>query len=218
MKIKFPLHYTLTGVIIIFIYCLLALLGIIEDLVNSDPLILLDQRINQFFVMHRNPLGIKVFMAITSLGSWYVIILAIIAIALILWYRKKKNQLLPFLASTLGAYAIVYLGKLLFARPRPPYSVYLESNYSFPSGHATMAMMLFGFLAYFIFENSKNKNAKALLIFLLGLIILLVGLSRIYLGVHYTSDVLGGWLLGSLWLLINIGIITYQEQLPVKKK
>jgi undecaprenyl-diphosphatase len=92
---------------------------------------------------------------------------------------------------------------------------YEETNFSFPSGHSTTAMVLFGMISYFLIRNSTSRRQRILFL-LLGLtIILLVGFSRIYLGVHFLSDVLGGYLLGATWLILGITVI---EWLSYKKE
>jgi undecaprenyl-diphosphatase len=117
----------------------------------------------------------------------------------------------------LGVGLSVRYGKLIFHRVRPAnVGFYEETNFSFPSGHSTTAMVLFGMIAYFLIRNSRHRKQRILYL-LLGLsIILLVGFSRIYLGVHFLSDVLGGYLLGATWMIMGITVIewlSYQKEL-----
>ncbi|WP_267927506.1 LssY C-terminal domain-containing protein [Desulfolithobacter dissulfuricans] len=97
-------------------------------------------------------------------------------------------------------------GKLAFHRPRPDEAVLLESSYFFPSGHATMAVAFYGFLGYLLIRSAKQWKIRVNLFFLTCIPILLIGLSRIVLGVHYLSDVWSGYLVGTLWLIIGISL------------
>ena len=87
------------------------------------------------------------------------------------------------------------------------YNLITEKGYSFPSGHSMVSFAYYGLLIYLIYKYIDNKVLKYILIFILTTIILLVGLSRIYLGVHYTTDVLGGYIFGLLYLIIFINYI-----------
>ena len=99
--------------------------------------------------------------------------------------------------------------KYIIQRPRPPLEERLisQSGYSYPSGHSMMAMCLYGVLIYLINTKLKNKKLKIILTIILSIIILLIGVSRIYVRVHYPSDVLGAYLLTILILIINITLI-----------
>ncbi|MCX6742949.1 MAG: LssY C-terminal domain-containing protein, partial [Candidatus Parcubacteria bacterium] len=88
-------------------------------------------------------------------------------------------------------------------------ALYLEKSASFPSGHAALAMALFGFLIYFAWRNLKSWPDKLNALFAGILIIIAVGFSRLYLGLHYLSDILGGYLLALLWLIISINLIEW---------
>lgn len=83
----------------------------------------------------------------------------------------------------------------------------MKVGYSFPSGHSMVSMAFYGFLIYLIYNNIKNKYIKWILICSLSILIILIGISRIYLGVHYTSDVLAGFLLSISYLVIYTRIV-----------
>jgi len=104
--------------------------------------------------------------------------------------------------------------KILVHRLRPEHALIPITKYSFPSGHATMAIIFFSILSYSIVEHIKNKT-KILLTSITLILILLIGFSRIYLGVHWFSDVLGGLILG---LFINSTILLVLEYLYKKKR
>lgn len=114
--------------------------------------------------------------------------------------------------SVLGSELLAFLAKFIIQRPRPAdlIPVYIEKSYSFPSAHATIAVAFYGFLTIFLWKNSRNWKSKINYFFWGITIIFLIGLSRVYLGVHYFGDVMGGYLLGLLWLIIAFSIIEWQ--------
>ena len=98
--------------------------------------------------------------------------------------------------------------KAIFVRPRPNVlRLIKQGGYSFPSGHAMASMTFYGFLIYLIIKSNINKNIKILLTSLLTILILLIGISRIYLGVHYASDILAGYLVSIIYLILFTSVI-----------
>lgn len=159
--------------------------------------------INNLFLNYRNIYLIKFFTFVTNFCSPIGIITSIILFSLFLIYKNKKKFLIPFIASCgLSSLSILIL-KNIYKRERPLLSVYLEDSFSFPSGHSVMAVALYGFIIYFFILNARKSSTKKIL-FLLGFIfIFLIGLSRLYLGVHYFSDIIGGFLIGLIWLILS---------------
>lgn len=143
---------------------------------------------------------------ITFFGS--AICLISITILLLIFIKDKKISFsitLNLILATLFNQAL----KHVIQRPRPSkYNIINESGYSFPSGHSMISMAFYGFLIYLIYKNIKNKYLKTLLITILSLLIIAIGLSRIYLGVHYLSDVIGGFIIAIIYLVIYIKITT----------
>ena len=128
----------------------------------------------------------------------------------LIWALRKSPFEVPLIAN-LGISVILNLGlKALFTRPRPTgvTRLVMESGYSFPSGHSMAAAAFYGFLIYLIWRGGASKRAKKWGTALLCLVILLVGFSRIYLGVHYLSDVLGGYLAAGFYLLVFTGFVS----------
>ncbi len=195
---------------LIFIYLLFAFLGLIEDFINSGPIVNIDIRFNNLLLLFRSEYYIKTFLFITTLGKWEIIISALLVLSIIFLLWHKKEYLISLWISVLGSSIVNYLSKLAFARPRPELAVYTEKTFSFPSGHATIAISFYAFLIYLLIRNSKKILQKSIF-FVLGLIIVIaLGFSRLYLGVHYLSDVLGGYLLGGLWLIIAISFLEWK--------
>lgn len=193
-----------------FLYVLFLFLGIIEDILSLEPIVAADQRFNKLMILFRSPVLIKIFLGITSLGRAPIIISLALIFSILFWLWKKREYLAPFWLSIIGSVGLNMLGKIAFHRLRPINPVYLETTYSFPSGHATAAIAIYGFLFYFFWKLNKKISAK-IVIFMSGLTLaLLIGFSRLYLGVHYLSDVLEGYLLGLLWLIIGISLVEWQ--------
>lgn len=152
--------------------------------------------------------GMTQFMRfITFCGSeWMITALAAAFPAFVFIFRKKLLYRWSLAAATnivLGALLNEIL-KHLFLRARPDLLQLVKiSGYSFPSGHSMNSMIFYGFFIYIIFRNMKHRG-KYVIAGALGLLVLLIGISRIYLGVHYASDVLAGFLTGLGWLILFI--------------
>ena len=100
--------------------------------------------------------------------------------------------------------------KNILQRPRPiEYRIIDESGYSFPSGHSMISMAFYGFIIYLIYKYVKNKKVKYTSISILSILIFAIGISRIYLGVHYTSDVLAGFLIAISYLIVFTSMIQF---------
>jgi undecaprenyl-diphosphatase len=162
-----------------------------------------DSQIVTLFLNIRSSQGTAIFEVITFFGNWQFILPVILLIILWLFFKNKKAFIIPFALTVAGAEIATFLLKILFHRGRPLNSVFIETDFSFPSGHATIAITFYGYLAYLIIKSIKRKY-NWLVITLAGLIIFFIGFSRLYLGVHYLSDVLAGYLVGALFLILGI--------------
>ena len=142
---------------------------------------------------------------ITNLANMYWLIGT--SVILLIFLKNKKTGIR--IAINLGLSALVnFIIKQIIQRPRPVgHRIIDESGYSLPSGHSMVSMAFYGFLIYLIYKNVKNKYLKTVLIVLLTILIISIGVSRIYLGVHYVSDVLAGFLVAIAYLVIFIHAI-----------
>lgn len=174
-----------------------------------------DASIAAQFLDMRSDLGIKIFAVISFFGSWQFIVPATLIILLILFIKKRKEFIFPFFLMMAEAELIVFFAKILFHRPRPITAALLEPDFSFPSGHANIAVVFFGYLVYILIKTSKNKY-KTPLIILAILIAGAIGFSRLYLGVHYPTDVLAGYLIGTLLLVRGIFLTEYLSSRKVR--
>lgn len=144
-------------------------------------------------------------LVITTLGSGYII-LPICLILIIVYWKKIEgiaitiNLIISFLANQIL--------KRIVARPRPTeYRIIEELGYSFPSGHSMVSMAFYGLLIYFIYRKVKNPYVKWISCSLLTILIFLIGLSRVYLGVHYASDVIAGFCISAAYLALFTQVI-----------
>lgn len=189
-----------------FIYILILFAGVIEDLLTSDPVIAVDHSLAQIIATLRTPEVVRFFIWITELGVWQIVIPFSLLAAIILTLSHRQKLIAGLFTSMIGSLVFIALGKLAFHRPRPVEAVLVEHSYSFPSGHATFAVAFYGFLGYLLIRNSDSWRTRVNWFFISLFVILLIGFSRIILGVHYLSDVWAGYLVGALWLIIGISL------------
>ncbi|MFQ5846570.1 MAG: LssY C-terminal domain-containing protein [Candidatus Methylomirabilales bacterium] len=201
----------LTVLSIAFVYALLLLAGVAEDVLTSDPIVAADMRVANLLVAFRSRELTTFFLWVTLLGKWQIVLSVATAACVLLWLWRQEIYIAPLLVASIGSEAFTQLGKIVFQRPRPPLAAYTEQSFSFPSGHATIAMAFYGFLAYLLIRNAKGWAVKVNTLFAGALAIILVGFSRLYLGVHYVSDVWGGYLVGAVWLILGITLTEWMR-------
>lgn len=191
---------------IILFVCLIGFFALAEDVFNKEIMNgdILGYKIISDFLISDFVTPIAKF--ITNFGG--SIALIVITILLFIGIKNKKIGISIFtnLCVVTGLNLIL---KHILQRPRPTtdYKIINETGYSFPSGHSMISMAFYGFIIYLICKYVKNRYLKASLIAFLSLLIILIGISRIYLGVHYTSDVLAGFLIAISYLIIYISAV-----------
>ncbi|KKK39245.1 hypothetical protein WQ57_04845 [Mesobacillus campisalis] len=188
--------------------CLSLFFRLSSDLTENRPF-LFDQKVVDFIRLSASPAMDAFMQGVTELGSTFMLGLLLL-ISMIWLYVKHKNiwsALFYFLAVAGGG--LLNLGlKSYFARERPSINVIIEADgFSFPSGHSMGSMTFYGFLSYLTLRSKRKPLSKAGLVTLFGSLILLIGMSRIYLGVHYPSDVLAGYTAGIVWLVLCISLL-----------
>jgi undecaprenyl-diphosphatase len=144
----------------------------------------------------------NVFLGITALGSIETVALLGLLVAGFFAVYRRWLRVWGWLLALGGSVALNVLLKQLFERQRPsfPDPLLVEISYSSPSGHAMISLVLYGMLAYFAVLALKSWRARTTVVFGAALLILLIGFSRTYLGVHYFSDVVAGFAAGGVWL------------------
>mgnify|MGYP004589498705 FL=1 len=187
--------------IILFI-CLIGFLALAEDVFNKEIMngdIIGYKVVSEFLI---SDFTTQIAKFITNFGG--AIFLIVLTITLFILIKNKKIGVLIFSNLVIIA-TLNQLLKRILQRPRPTeYRIIEETGYSFPSGHSMVSMAFYGYLIYLIYKYVKNKYIKWISITLLSILICSIGISRIYLGVHYTSDVLGGFLVSISYLVIYI--------------
>lgn len=190
--------------IILFI-CLVGFLALAEDVFNKEIMNgdIIGYKLVSTFLISDFTTPIAKF--ITNFGG--AIFLITLTIVLFVLIKNKKIGISIF--SNLVIITILnQILKAVLQRPRPTeYRIVEETGYSFPSGHSMVSMAFYGYLIYLIYKYVKNNYIKWISIILLSILVCSIGLSRIFLGVHYTSDVLGGFLISMSYLVIYISAI-----------
>jgi membrane-associated phospholipid phosphatase len=172
-------------------------------LVITNSLTLFDDKIYQFIIGFQNETLTSIMKIITSLANPLTIVsLCLISLLSLIWKYKASIYLIII---TIISTVFNFLTKNIVLRSRPDHLRLIEeTGYSFPSGHAMGSIAFYGFIIYLLSKSKINKNLKIFLSVIIGLTIFLIGISRIYVGVHYPSDVIGGFLLGYIILISSI--------------
>lgn len=159
-----------------------------------------------------------VMEAFTLLGSHYFLVPANLSIAAFAYFLRQDTWFAIKTFAVASSSLLIMFGlKLLFTRPRPLTPLLQDvSGYSFPSGHAFMSFTFFGLLIYVVYNKIENISIRWVAIAILLLITIMVGSSRIYLRVHYVTDVLAGFSLGVMWLVISIWLLNKIEKHKTK--
>jgi undecaprenyl-diphosphatase len=153
-----------------------------------------------------SPAATTFMQAITMLGSAQALALVILVSAAILVFRRTGVEALGLIAASAGAGLLDAILKLWFHRQRPSveWALARESTFSFPSGHAMLSLVVYGMVLYLILRLSHSRLLDVAASLIALPLILGIGVSRVYLGVHYPSDILAGYLAGAIWLLAVI--------------
>ena len=178
----------------------------VEDVVTSDTIVAMDHFVSQQMSMLSESPLVTFFILITSFASTATTCLVVFLTCILCWVIRQRYILIGLLVATLGSTIFTFLSKLLFQRDRPVHILLFEQTDSFPSGHATITVALYGFLAYTAIRFSRNFSQQVRIVVMTVFFSILVGLSRIVLNEHYLSDVLGGYLVGTLWLTVAISV------------
>ena len=203
MKVKEFIEKNLKWIILFL--CLVGFLALAEDVFHKEIMngdIIGYKIISRFLI---SDFATPIVKFITNFGG--AIFLVVLTVFLFLVIKNKKIGLSIFFNLVIVT-GLNQLLKRILQRPRPTeYRIIEETGYSFPSGHSMISMAFYGYIIYLIYKYVKNKYVKWISIVLLSILICSIGISRIYLGVHYTSDVLGGFLISISYLVIYISAV-----------
>lgn len=173
-----------------------------------------DAYIEQIVYAMRSQELVRFFSFITGFGDIVAIVVIATLTTIVLWAFGRQNSAQALLFMIAGSAATGYLCKILVERPRPPepFPAIVETGYSFPSIHAIEAVALYGFLIFITWNFVQVQWIRAALITGLFSLIVLISFSRVYLGVHYVSDVVAGLFIGAFFLWIGATYARFNEK------
>lgn len=188
---------------------LLALLVLLISTGASRPI---DLPLIHFIQSFENPFLTKLFTTFTAIGSWYWIT-PLTCLLFVYWFTKREKRRAGFSVFVVVGTVLLTSGfKKIIERPRPEIHRLMEiGGYSFPSGHTMMAVSLYGALVITCWQRTSNRG-RTFLLLLAGSMISGIAISRIYVGVHYPTDIVGGVLTSSLWLVFSYWLFFGQNQ------
>jgi membrane-associated phospholipid phosphatase len=201
---KSELGIGLTISVLVAALAIWALSGLLDAVLDNDLLVRWDAIVETWFHIHATATGLSIFYAVTQLGSPGAVVVVGV-VALYLWHARVFFLLWTWLGVNIGGAAIEYVLKTTIHRSRPQYAAaYLHGHsYSFPSGHTMGSTICYLLLAYLIGSHpGTSRIAGRVAVLAAWAVVLAVGFSRLYLAVHYPSDVLGGLAAGLAWLSV----------------
>ena len=200
---KSEIGLRLTVNVVVFALAVWALGGLLDAVLDNDTLVRWDLVANNWYHTHATPAGLRMFSVITEIGSagvWVVVVL----VALWLWrVRHERSMTVGWVLGNLGGDVIQYALKTQVHRARPQYAAaFLHGHtYSFPSGHTMATTIAYLLLAWTLSEVLHLVAGVRVAVYICALLMCgLIGFSRVYLGVHYPSDVVGGFTAGLAWV------------------
>lgn len=186
----------------ISLLCLWVFAEIADEINEQESLVAIDNALAETLYASAYAQRTQIFIFISLLGSQYFLPI-VIGIA-VLWYAWKRQWKICvlLLITVAGGMFLNLLLKEWFVRPRPQFDIPLaiEQSFSFPSGHSMLSLIVYGMLGYLICIQTTNRYVHILTVFCVTMLVLLIGISRMYLGVHYLTDVLAGFTAGGVWL------------------
>lgn len=206
---RYGLDFTLA-----FLFILGAMWGfleIMEAAVTEADLNRLDTRIQSIMAMVLTPEVTEYMVFITNLGGTRATIIGVLVVGLPLLFLRRWWSLFGLVFAAAGGGIIIFGLKFFFQRARPIETVIDVGGYAFPSGHAFAAMVFFGYLIHLSYRHFRLPAIQIFATLLGSIMIFLIGSSRVYLNVHWLTDVVGGWIAGFAWLLVSILIVRHIE-------
>jgi undecaprenyl-diphosphatase len=182
---------------------------IAEDVVTGDPLTVVDMEIAVWLHLHATPTLTDAMKFISLLASWPVVMGICLSMAVYFVRKRSHFRLLALILTIPVGMFLTVLLKIAFHRSRPTWDdpILMIETFGFPSGHSMAATLLYGFLAAFGVRKAQAWRWRVLAVLAAGMLIVLIGFSRLYLGVHYLSDVLAGMAAGSAWLALCLTVV-----------
>jgi membrane-associated phospholipid phosphatase len=201
---KSELGLRLTINVVLFAFAVWAFAGLLEEVLDNEALVRWDVSVNSWLHAHATPTGLRFFGLITLIGSPGAWIVTALVTIWLLW-RRERFLVWAWLASNAGGGLLQLVLKATVHRNRPQYAAaYLHGqSYSFPSGHTMSATICFSLLVVCAGLSLGWHGARRARLYVASTVLVLaIGFSRLYLGVHYPSDVLGGLVAGAAWVVL----------------
>lgn len=188
--------------LLIFATMTLTLGEISEDIINHEPITVADVQLSNWLHAHTSPLLTNVMFVVTYFGSTVMVSCIAVGLGLYLLWRRQFYWLAILILAVPGGALLNRLLKYFLQRDRPHFDdpILKLTSYSFPSGHTMIATVLYGVIAAYVFTQTNDWRSRVLIIVAAAFLITAVACSRIYLGAHYLSDVLGAMAEGLAWL------------------
>lgn len=204
---RHALGLPLTALVVLVVH-LLGLGGqLVEELLEDRDLQRLDEGLHQALDRIREARFVALFAWLTAFGDPQTLIACGLVAAAMLLATQRSAMLFGLLLTVGGSQLATLLGKYIIDRPRPALSTAFEAmTPSFPSGHTTGAVAVYGFIAYMLARIARNPRLRFEVVFAAATLMGLVALSRIVIGVHYVSDVVAGMVNGAFWVLAGVAV------------
>ena len=198
---------SLTIGLILLVLCGWAFGEVLDAVIDREEVAALDSPVTSWLVAHRTPLLTVIMKVVTQLGGLWVLAPLLTIVGLVAALRYRQTDAPGFLAaSSLGTAALVAAIKLLIARPRPRIGAIVATygGYAFPSGHSAQAVAAYAALAFLIARSVGSWRRRVIVWAAAVMLAAVIGFSRLYLGAHWLTDVLGGFALGGAWLALLV--------------
>jgi membrane-associated phospholipid phosphatase len=189
-----------------------------EELAEGDTEV--DERFADWLHEHASRGWTEFFEFVTFLGNVPTLVAVTFVAAIVLWRKQQTAELQLLLLAAVGTQILTFGLKLGFERERPFFSDPLatESTYSFPSGHASVSLAVYGTLGYIVARHAATRRAQLAALGAAAVLVLLIGFSRLYLGVHFLSDVIAGFSLGLAWVALCVVLLHLRLRLRARRQ
>lgn len=208
-----------TSLLIISLTLLLAF-GLLATILDTEIVQAFDSGIIQTIQAIKHPILTPIMKFFSFIGDTPQVIVISLTLLIILYkIFHHRKELILFTLVLLGSTGFNILLKSYFQRERPTlYTLVVEEGFSFPSGHTMAALSLYGIISFLLWRHIPKQSGRIVLIVISVSLMLLIGISRIYLGAHFPSDVLGAYLFSGFWLSLNIWGFRHLQEKKIKKK
>jgi len=205
----------LTLIVAASLYLLSLLAGLTEELLEAEELIQFDEAVAQALDPLRSPLLTAAMQWLTDLGGSPAIVAVALTATAFLWIERRGRAIAALWTALVGSEGTTWAGKFIIGRERPVFLDIARAEFaSFPSGHATASMATYGFLAYLAVRRLRSPRARFEVIYWTCVLVAIIAISRVYLGVHFLSDVASGLLVGGFWLLVGVAVAEWPRREP----